>query len=302
FPTSGALLQRTYGGGNTDAFLTKLNPAGSALVYSSFLGGSNADIAYGIAVDPSGNPYVAGQTCSTDFPTVSPLQPGNHGNCDAFVAKTTTGPSVSVTPASLTFPAQPLSTTSAPQTVTVLSNGDAPLSISGITITGDFAETDDCKGASLATATSCTINVTFTPTAAGNRNGGITIADNAPGSPHTVNLVGGTGSTFTLTASPPSVTVVAGDSVSFTLTVMPSGGFTGTVDLICSGLPAQSSCSVSPGSVTPDGTNPVTSQVTVGTAVRSIAPPGSSPNPPGWPVAFPWLLGVFGMASLAALA
>ena len=197
-------------------------PAGSALVYSSFLGGSNADIGYGVAVDPSGNPYVAGQTCSTDFPTVAPLQPGTHGNCDAFVAKTATGPSISVSPGSLNFPAQPLGTTSSPQTVTVLSNGDSPLSISSIAITGDFAETDNCAGASLAIATSCTINVTFTPTAAGNRNGGISITDNAPGSPHTVNLVGGTGSTFTLSTSPPSVTVVAGNSVTFALAVTPS--------------------------------------------------------------------------------
>ena len=301
FPTSGALLQRTYGGGNTDAFLTKLNPAGSALVYSSFLGGSNADIGYGVAVDPSGNPYVAGQTCSTDFPTVGALQPGYHGNCDAFVAKTATGPSISVSPGSVNFPAQALGTTSSPETVTVLSTGDVALSISSIAITGDFAETDDCTGASLATATSCTINVTFTPTAAGNRNGGITITDNAPGSPHTVNLVGGTGSTFALSASPHSVTVVAGDSASFTLTVTPAGGFNGTVNLSCSGLPAQSSCSVSPGSVTPDGANPVTSQVTVSTAVRSITPPGPRPNPPAWPVAFPWLLGAFGMAIIAAL-
>jgi hypothetical protein len=303
FPTSGALLQRTYGGGNTDAFVTKLNPAGSALVYSSFLGGSNADIGYGVAVDPSGNAYVAGQTCSTDFPTLTPLQAGDHGNCDAFIAKIATGPSISVAPASLTFPAQPLATTSSPQSVTVLSTGDSPLTVSSVAITGDFGETDDCAGKSLSTATSCTINVTFTPTAAGNRNGAITIADNAPGSPHTVTLIGGTGSTFTLTASPPSVSVVAGDSVNFTLTVTPSGGFNEAVNLTCGGLPPQSSCSVSPGSVTPDGTNPVTTKVTVSTAVRSIAPPGRGPDPPPtWPIGRLWLLGAMALASLAAVA
>src|SRR5207245_10796838 len=97
-------------------------------------------------VDPSGNPYVAGQTCSTAIPTLAPLQPGDHGNCDAFVAKTATGPGISVSPGSLNFPAQALGTTSSPQQVTVLSNGDSALSISSVAITGDFAETDNCTG------------------------------------------------------------------------------------------------------------------------------------------------------------
>src|SRR5207244_3103307 len=56
-------------GGSTDAFVSQLNPAGSALSFSSYLGGSSNDSANGVALDQSGNIYLTGQTSSTDFPT-----------------------------------------------------------------------------------------------------------------------------------------------------------------------------------------------------------------------------------------
>jgi hypothetical protein len=65
-------LQASFGGGNYDAFVAKLNAAGSALVYSTYLGGSRDDWGFGIAVDSSGNAYVAGITASTDFPSANP--------------------------------------------------------------------------------------------------------------------------------------------------------------------------------------------------------------------------------------
>jgi hypothetical protein len=65
-----------------------LNAIGSALVYSTYLGGSGVDYGYGIAVDSSGNAYVTGETSSMDFPTtVNPVQASNHGDFEAFVAK-----------------------------------------------------------------------------------------------------------------------------------------------------------------------------------------------------------------------
>ena len=70
-----------------DAFVTKLNPTGDALVYSTYLGGSDNDEGNGIAVDGSGDAYVTGITGSTDFPTANPLQPSPGGGIDAFVAK-----------------------------------------------------------------------------------------------------------------------------------------------------------------------------------------------------------------------
>ena len=70
-----------------DAFISKLNPGGTALVYSTYLGGKGGDFGYGIAVDGDGNAYIAGGTFSPDFPTVDPLQPTLAGVHDIMVAK-----------------------------------------------------------------------------------------------------------------------------------------------------------------------------------------------------------------------
>jgi len=86
FPTANA-LQPAYGNGNDDAFVVKLNPSGSALVYSTYLGGTSDDYGYGIAVDQAGAAYVTGHTRSTNFPTANALQPASGGGDDAFVVK-----------------------------------------------------------------------------------------------------------------------------------------------------------------------------------------------------------------------
>jgi uncharacterized repeat protein (TIGR01451 family) len=87
FPTVHA-LRSSYGGGIDDAFAAKINASGSALMYSTYLGGSSNDSGNGIAVDRSGNAYVTGYTYSTNFPTVNALQPSfGGGGADAFLAK-----------------------------------------------------------------------------------------------------------------------------------------------------------------------------------------------------------------------
>ena len=74
--------------GNRDVYVTKLNPAGSALVYSTYIGGTCADEAYGIAVDAAGNAYLTGITCSSDYPLQNAFQPTWRGGVwDAFVTK-----------------------------------------------------------------------------------------------------------------------------------------------------------------------------------------------------------------------
>jgi hypothetical protein len=82
-------LQATYGGGIYDTFVSKLNPTGSALVYSTYLGGSGTDYGQGIAIDTAGNAYVTGQTTSTNFPvTTGAFQTINgEGAWKAFVSK-----------------------------------------------------------------------------------------------------------------------------------------------------------------------------------------------------------------------
>jgi len=86
FPTLNK-VQATFGGPLNDAFITKINPSGTALVYSTYLGGNSFDIAEGIAVDASGSVYVAGQTGSTDFPLLNPIQSVFGGTGDLFISK-----------------------------------------------------------------------------------------------------------------------------------------------------------------------------------------------------------------------
>ena len=89
FPTLNPAQGTKGAGASNDAIVTKFNPTGNGLVYSTFLGGGLADAGNAIAVDAAGNAYVAGTTASTNFPTASPLQAakGAGANDDAFVAK-----------------------------------------------------------------------------------------------------------------------------------------------------------------------------------------------------------------------
>lgn len=85
FPTQGA-FQGLFGG-VTDAFVLELNSTGSALTYSTFLGGTGSDVATGLAVDGDGNAYVAGSTTSVDFPKQNPIQAAIAGASNGFVTK-----------------------------------------------------------------------------------------------------------------------------------------------------------------------------------------------------------------------
>jgi hypothetical protein len=92
FPTTaGAFQPSAPGAGNYDAFVTKLNRQGSALVYSTYLGGTGVDFGYAIAVDEDSNAYTTGQTNSVNFPTsggaFQPAKSAPPGEYDAFVTK-----------------------------------------------------------------------------------------------------------------------------------------------------------------------------------------------------------------------
>jgi len=89
FPTTPGAFQPGYGGGGDDSYVAKLTPDGSALVYATYLGGSDVDDVQGVAVDAAGNAYLAGGTISTNFPTANAFQPsqGVPGGRDAFVTK-----------------------------------------------------------------------------------------------------------------------------------------------------------------------------------------------------------------------
>lgn len=88
FPHTGG-FQTTLGGA-LDAFVFELNPGGTALTYSTYLGGSGDDYASGIALDSSGNAYIVGTTLSTDFPVDNPIQATINGASNGFVTKINT--------------------------------------------------------------------------------------------------------------------------------------------------------------------------------------------------------------------
>ena len=95
FPTTPDAFQNTYGGGYSDGFFTRLNASGSAILYSTFLGGKGTDVATGVAVDPAGNAYVAGSISgsSSEVTSTFPTTPNSYqptyggGDYDAFVTR-----------------------------------------------------------------------------------------------------------------------------------------------------------------------------------------------------------------------
>ncbi len=156
--------------------------------------------------------------------------------------------------------------------------GDLPLSITSITTSGDFSQTNDCSS-SLKGNSLCTINLTFTPRALGLRTGVLTVVDNAANSPQTLAL-SGNGVDFTISSSTSSSTVRAGQSATFNLTLEPTPDFGNFVTLKCTGVPVRAACTVTPAELIVYGGAPATVNVTVSTTARS-----ESPGP--FPVDFP---------------
>jgi uncharacterized repeat protein (TIGR01451 family) len=187
------------------------------------------------------------------------------------------GPAINLSATALPFGSQFVGTTSSLQLVTVTNTGNAALTFTGIKASGDFAETDTCANGVPANS-SCTISVTFTPTATGARAGAITISDNAPGSPQAVTL-SGEGTDIIISVPPggsTSATVSAGQTATFALSLSPSGGFSGPVTVSCiSAIPA-STCSSSPSSLT------LNAPVTLTTTVTTTAPSHSAVLPVPW--------------------
>jgi len=115
-------------------------------------------------------------------------------SCAAYVPTTffvllSSGATATVSPASLSFGSVAAGTASSSQPITLTNGGSGPLSISGITASGDFSQSNNC-GSSLAAGSSCTVNVTFNPVLSGAVSGAITFADSAGTSPQLVSLSG----------------------------------------------------------------------------------------------------------------
>ena len=191
FPLASPL--QAASGGFYDATVSEFDSTGSTLLFSTYLGGTGDDAANGLALDSAGNVYVAGDTFSPDFPvTPSAMVTGyTGGSYDAWIAKIAPANAAGLTavPNPLVFAAQEINTTSAPSILKIGDAGSAVLNISGISVTGDFAETSQC-GQNVSPGSQCTVNVTFTPTATATRTGTLLISDNAANSPQTVKLSG----------------------------------------------------------------------------------------------------------------
>ena len=190
---------------------------------------------------------------------------------------TTTVPSANLSADSLAFAGQAVHTASPSQNIRLTSSGNATLDISSISTTGDFSQTNNC-GASLGSGASCSISVTFKPSAGGSRTGILSIADNSTGSPQTVTL-SGTGMDFSLSASPASATVNAGQSANFTVTIRPDGGFDQAISFTCGSVPIDATCKITPSSMTPSGSAVSTVAVSITTTARSTVLPGTRTLP-----------------------
>jgi Cep192 domain 4/Beta-propeller repeat len=229
FPTSSP-IQSVLGvtGGSScgssacsDAFVTELNPTATALVLSTYLGGSGADFGQAIALGTTGNAFVTGSTSSNNFPAIPSTYPtyqssltGVAGNAFISEIKPDNAPGPSIVPQAINFGNQTQNVRSPVQTVQVTNEGTAPLTITQITFdetdstgyTGDFAETDNCLGTVAASGGTCTIYVTFTPSTHLAESGTFSLTDNAAGSPHLIKVYGNGVTTATaVTVTPTSL-------------------------------------------------------------------------------------------------
>jgi uncharacterized protein YjdB len=159
---------------------------------------------------------------------------------------------VVLTPGSFTFAAQLAGTTSAAKVATLTNDQNVPLSISSISTSGDYAQTSNCplSPSTLAANASCTISLSFTPTAGGTRSGGLSVSDSAWGSPQTLSLSGTgllplslTPGTLTFPATHPTTT-----SAAMTITVknIESGALTITGISTSGDFAQTSNCPMSP--------------------------------------------------------
>jgi WD40 repeat protein len=201
-------LQQNFGGGSTDGYVSVLDASGPAVVFSTLLGGSGDEQFSSLGVDSSGNIYISGTTDGT-FPIVN----AENGTYEPFVVcaphsicggrlpiqaialkVAPVSGTVLAFPSLVDFRGEPEAIGMSTDAVSILvanPNSSNNITISGIVVAGDFSQTNSCPQ-TLGPGASCTLSATFTPTSAGTRTGTITITDSAPGSPHTINLIGTT--------------------------------------------------------------------------------------------------------------
>lgn len=179
----------------------------------------------------------AGASLPTGDGRVGMLRAGTYGRglwqtplLTAAVPRQTT---LTLSSTSLTFAAQQVATLSAAQTVTVTSSGNAPVTFTTLVVSGDFTETDNCAGQTLAAGSSCSVQIVFAPAATGARTGLLTIYANIPGGQATVALNGTGTAPAAIVLTPLALTfpatIVNQTAPSQSITISNTGGTTATL-------------------------------------------------------------------------
>jgi hypothetical protein len=129
-----------------------------------------------------------------------------------LTALETSTPAITLSASSLSFGPQAVATESTSQTITVTSSGNAPITFSTPSITGDFVEQDTCTGQTIAVGSTCTFSVSFAPNQTGARTGQLTVYANIPGGQASVSLSG--------TGTAPAAIVLTPVTLSFPATIV----------------------------------------------------------------------------------
>jgi sugar lactone lactonase YvrE len=228
------------------------------------------------------------------------------GNLFGAPVATLTGtggtPTADLNPTSLAFPSTAVGTTSAPQTITLTNNGDAPTLVTGITTSGpnaaDFIPTKACivVGVILPTQ-NCTISVTYKPSTGNAESATLTIADNVGTGSQTVALTSAASTlSLTVTANTSTQTVAAGAAATYNLSVTGNQAVTATIT--CTGAPSAATCTPAPASIMLTAGTAGTFKVTVSTTARGAILPFNQPSTKMQP---PTFLQIAPLASLALL-
>ena len=249
-----------------------------------------APCTFQIAFKPTAAGTRTGAITFTDNATGSP-------QTVTLTGTATNGPAtVTVAPSGLTFASQTVSSTSPAQNVTVTNTGTGPVNFTSFSITGENSSsfalassgTNACNPTgTLAANASCTIGVTFTPTATGELTATLSIADNATGSPQLVSLNGTGNNSPVIVTIPPggsaTGTATQGGTAFFGLQITGAPGVTGKVQFGCTPSSPTISCNVIPSSITLTG-KPIEIAFGVQTYCQGATNTGFAPSLPGsWP-------------------
>ena len=199
YPTTSDGYDRSYNGGDWDAFVSKLNVSGSALSYSTFIGGSGVDDGKSIALDAGGNVYVTGYTTSSNYPTTSSAydQSYNGSNSDAFVTKLSLAvPDIASNYTNYSYGSVNIGSYK-DNTFVISNTGGADLNVSATTITGvsgvtgsEFVITSGGAPFTIAGGGTHDLIVRFAPNSAGNKSARLSIESNDPDeNPFLITLV-----------------------------------------------------------------------------------------------------------------